>query len=121
MQYYFIIKIYFCQITVWFICFLLNFVRIEHAERSSREKFSGNSNGRYAFTGNCREGGPIAKKRVVSIAESGRLFYKRFAFYRIKAHRKKNNTHTFVYAAKGRAMGADGWGVRAGVAANHLP
>ena len=31
---------------------------------------------------------PIAKKRVVSIAESGRLFYKRFAFFRIKAHRK---------------------------------
>lgn len=34
-----------------------------------------------------------------------RLFYKRFAFFRIKAHRNKNNTHTFVYAAKGCAMG----------------
>ena len=51
MQYYFIIKIYFCQITVWFTCFLLNFVRLKHAERSNREKFSGNSNGRYVFTG----------------------------------------------------------------------
>ena len=29
-----------------------------------------------------------SKKRVVSITESGRLFYKRFAFFRIKAHRK---------------------------------
>ena len=49
-----------------------------------------------------------------------RLFYKRFAFFRIKAHRNKNNTHTFVYAAKGCAMGRK---VRrcAGVAANHLP
>ena len=34
-----------------------------------------------------------------------RLFYKRFAFFRIKAHRNKNNTHTFVYAAKGCVMG----------------
>lgn len=49
-----------------------------------------------------------------------RLFYKRFAFFRIKAHRNKNNTHTFVYAAKGCAMGRK---LRrcAGVAANHLP
>lgn len=32
-----------------------------------------------------------------------RLFYKRFAFFRIKAHRNKNNTHTFVYAAACRS------------------
>lgn len=37
-----------------------------------------------------------------------RLFYKRFAFFRIKAHRNKNNTHTFVYAAKGVCYGAEG-------------
>ena len=32
--------------------------------------------------------------------KGGCLFYKRFAFFRIKAHRNKNNTHTFVYVAK---------------------
>lgn len=54
-----------------------------------------------------------------------RLFYKRFAFFRIKAHRNKNNTHTFVYAAKGCAMGRKVEALRRrcrkSFAANHLP